>query len=154
MKKTLAIIAVLSLCLFVAALAGAAAGAPRTRILDSITDVYTAVTFDHGKHTAIAPSCAACHHEHKMGEGLPCRQCHKLSPEIFRNSVTTGFMPCKSCHGAFDRDNAAMPGLKTAYHRQCFQCHRGMGNIGADPKGCTEMCHARRADRVGRNSAK
>ncbi len=153
MKKIFAIIAMISVCLCAAALA-AAAGGPGMRVLDSIKDAYSPVKFDHAKHTAIAASCAACHHEHKMGDGLPCKQCHKLSPETFRKSVTNSFMPCKNCHGTFDRDNAAMPGLKTAYHRQCFQCHRGMGNIGANPKGCTEICHARKADRISKNIAK
>ncbi len=153
MKKTLAIPVVVSVCLLAAALAAAAA-APGTRVLDSIKDAYTPVTFDHAKHTAIAGSCAACHHEHKMGDGLPCKQCHNLSPETFKKSVTNSFMPCKNCHGTFDRDNAAMPGLKTAYHRQCFTCHRGMGNIGEDPKGCTEICHARKADKLGKHTPK
>ncbi len=153
MKKTLAITMVVSLCLFAVALASAAAGAPGVRVLDSIKDAYAPVRFDHAKHAAIAGSCAACHHEHKMGDGLPCKQCHKLSPESFRRSVTSSFMPCRSCHGAFDRDNAAMPGLKTAYHRACFTCHRGMGSIGTDPKGCTETCH-RKADKFGKKIAK
>jgi hypothetical protein len=60
-------------------------------------------------------------------------------------------MACKSCHTTADRDNARMPGLKTAYHKQCFTCHRGMGAIGTDPKGCAELCHAKSADKVGKN---
>jgi hypothetical protein len=35
------------------------------------------------------------------------------------------------------------PGLKIALHRTCFQCHKGMGDIGTDPKGCTQICHAK-----------
>jgi hypothetical protein len=151
MKKILISTAVISLCLFAAALMGAAAAAPGIRVLDSIKDAYTPVTFDHPKHVSMAGNCSACHHEHKMGDGLPCKQCHKLSAETFKNSVTSSFMPCKNCHGAFDRDNAAMPGLRTAYHRQCFKCHRGMGDIGANPKGCVEMCHAKRADKLVKN---
>jgi hypothetical protein len=154
MRKILCITVVISLCLPAATLLSAAAGAPGVRVLDSIRDAYAPVKFDHPKHVAIAGSCAACHHEHSSGDGLPCKQCHNLSPEIFKNSVTRSFMPCKNCHGAFDRDNAAMPGLKTAYHRQCFKCHRGMGNIGTDPKGCAEMCHARRAATIGKNTPK
>jgi hypothetical protein len=111
--------------------------------------VYTPVKFDHPKHVSIAGNCSACHHEHGMADGLPCKQCHALTPQAFKNSVSHSFMACKNCHGAFDRDNAAMPGLKTAYHKQCFTCHRGMGNIGTDPKGCAEICHAKRADNVG-----
>ncbi len=47
-----------------------------------------------------------------------------------------------------------MPGLKTAYHKQCFSCHRGMGNIGTDPKGCAEICHAKRAEKVSKSIQK
>jgi hypothetical protein len=152
MKKILFITAVISFCFLAAALIGAAADAPGVRVLDSIKDAFTPVKFDHPKHAALAGSCASCHHEHSMGEGLPCKQCHNLSPATFKKSVIGGFMPCKNCHGAFDRDNAAMPGLKTAYHRQCFKCHRGMNNIGTDPKGCAELCHARSAVKTGKNA--
>ena len=153
MKKILGITMVISVCLLAAALIGVAADAPGVRVLDSIQDAYTPVTFDHPKHVSLAGSCAACHHEHSMGDGLPCKQCHKLSPETFKNSVTHSFTSCKNCHSTFDRDNASMPGLKTAYHRQCFKCHRGMGDIGTDPKGCTELCHARKA-KIGQNALK
>ena len=60
-------------------------------------------------------------------------------------SVSQRFIPCNGCHADADPDNPGMPGLKTAYHRQCFTCHRGMGNIGTDPKGCAELCHAKEA---------
>lgn len=154
MKKTISLAIVIGLCMLAAASLIAAAAAPGVRVLDSLKDAYTPVKFDHPKHAAIAGSCAACHHEHKMGEGLPCKQCHSLKPETFKNSVVHSFMPCKNCHGAYDRDNAGMPGLKTAYHRACFTCHRGMGDIGADPKGCTELCHERRSDKIGMRTRK
>lgn len=149
MKKTACITIVLSLCLLVAAYLSAAANAPGVIVLDSIKDTYGPVKFDHSKHVAIATACSACHHEHAIADGLPCKQCHALTPQAFKNSVNHGFMACKNCHSAVDRDNAGMPGLKTAYHKQCFTCHRGMGNIGMDPKGCTEMCHDKRAAKVG-----
>jgi hypothetical protein len=140
----------LMVCVGVAGAANSGFGAdrPGVRVLDSLKDAYSPVRFDHAKHVAIAGSCAACHHEHGMGEGLPCKQCHSLTPQTFKNSAVHSFMPCKNCHGAFDRDNPAMPGLKTAYHRQCFTCHRGMANIGTDPKGCTELCHTKRAEKA------
>ena len=151
MKKILGITLVLSLCLLGAAYLGFAASAPGVRVLDSLKDAYTSVRFDHPKHVAIAGNCAACHHEHSAGNGLPCKQCHALTPTAFKNSVRNSFTPCKNCHGAFDRDNPRMPGLKTAYHRQCFTCHRGMNDIGSSPKGCTETCHAKRQEKVGNN---
>lgn len=152
MNKFSTSIVIAFLCILAAPFIGAAADAPGVRVLGSLKDAYAPVIFDHPKHAAIAASCAACHHEHAMGSGLPCKQCHALTPATFRNSVSHSFSSCKSCHGEFDRDNAGMPGLKTAYHRRCFTCHRGMGDIGTDPKGCTELCHARKADRVGSNS--
>lgn len=151
-KKFSASIVIACLCILAAPLIGAAADAPGKRVLGSLEDRYNPVTFDHPKHVAIAGNCAACHHEHAMGNGLPCKQCHTLTPATFRNSTSRSFFACKSCHNEFDRDNPGMPGLKTAYHRQCFTCHRGMGNIGTDPRGCTELCHARRMDAVGSNS--
>ena len=154
MKKILGITLILNLCLLGAAYPGVAANAPGVRVLDSIKDAYVPVKFDHPKHVAIAGSCSACHHEHNLGEGLPCKQCHTLTPSAFKNSANHSFTACKDCHGTFDRDNAAMPGLKTAYHKQCFKCHRGMGNIGTDPKGCAEVCHARRANKIGMNTRK
>ncbi len=154
MRKIFSIAAVLSLCLLAAAYISAAAGTPGVRILDSLKDTYTPVKFDHPKHVMIAGSCAACHHEHSMGDGLPCKQCHALSPETFKKSAAHSFMPCKNCHSTFDRDNPGMPSLKTAYHRQCFKCHRGMGNIGVSPKGCAEICHAVRTQKVGMSTNK
>ena len=154
MKKITFITIVLSLCLLAAAYLTSAASAPGMVVLDSIKDAYGPVKFDHAKHVAIAASCSACHHEHAIADGLPCKQCHSLTPQAFKNSVSHSFMACRSCHTTADRDNAAMPGLKTAYHQQCFKCHRGMGNIGTDPKGCTEICHAKKADKLGMSTLK
>ena len=154
MRKILGITVVLSLCLLAGAYLSTAASAPGVSILDSLKDTYTPVKFDHPKHVSIAGNCSACHHEHGIADGLPCKQCHALTPQNFKNSVSHSFMACKSCHTTADRDNATMPGLKTAYHKQCFKCHRGMGNIGTDPKGCTEICHAKRADKVGMSTSK
>ena len=114
---------------------------PGVRVLGSLSEQYAPVTFDHPKHVAIAGSCAACHH-HGNGNTSSCRECHALSPSVFKSSVVHSFMPCSNCHGAPDPENPAMPGLKVAYHKKCFECHRGMGDVGLDPKGCTELCHA------------
>jgi len=154
MRKILGITVVLSLCLLAGAYLSTAASAPGVSVLDSLKDIYTSVKFDHPKHVSIAGNCSVCHHEHSNADGLPCKQCHALTPQNFKNSVSHSFMACKSCHTTADRDNAAMPGLKTAYHKQCFKCHRGMGDIGTDPKGCTEICHAKKADKLARSTSK
>ncbi len=126
-----------------------ASNLPGMRTLGSISDQYTPVKFDHPKHVMIAGNCAACHHQHQDSKKLNCMDCHAISPETFKSSVKNSFLACSACHGAPDAGNPSVPGLKVAYHKQCFSCHRGMGNIGADPKGCTEICHAKRAAKLG-----
>lgn len=123
--------------------ASSAARLPGVRVLGSISEQYNAVTFDHQKHVSLADKCAACHH-HGNGNTSSCKECHSLSSSAFKSSVVNNFMACSNCHSSSDRDNPAVPGLKVAYHQKCFECHRGMGNIGLDPKGCTEICHAKK----------
>lgn len=116
---------------------------PKMIVLDSLKDKYGAVHFDHAKHTGLAGDCGTCHHQHGANSALPCKECHALSPEQFRKSVIKNFSACRDCHGTPDRSNPGMPGLQVAYHVKCFQCHRGMADIGTDPKACAEMCHAK-----------
>lgn len=111
--------------------------------LDSLVDKYEAVQFDHAKHVSIANNCGTCHHEHGKNN-LLCMDCHSISKSTFQSSVVRSFTACKNCHAAVNRDNPGMPGLKAAYHQVCFDCHRGMGNVGTEPKGCTEICHAKK----------
>ncbi len=115
---------------------------PGVRVLSSLVDQYGPVTFDHAKHVSLAGKCDVCHH-HANGAAATCAQCHNLSPAVFRKSVVSSFLPCSSCHSAPDPGNPSMPGLKVAYHQKCFACHRGMGDVGLAPKGCTELCHAK-----------
>lgn len=144
MKKTVFLISMLSVCLFFAAslFAGNHAKSPEMITIDSLSDKYGAVVFTHGRHTMMAGSCGSCHHEHGNSGTLPCKECHSLSPTAFKDSVTRNFMACKNCHGAYSPSDPKMPGLKVAYHTKCFQCHRGISNVGVDPKGCAELCHA------------
>ncbi len=143
MKKTLWI--VIAFCLvFTGSLYAGSAKAPSISKLDSISDKYEPVTFDHEKHTSIAGNCGTCHHQHGNFSSLPCKECHSVTPAMFKGSVSNNFMACKNCHSAYDRSNPKMPGLKTAYHQQCFQCHRGMAEVGISPAGCTMMCHGKK----------
>jgi predicted CXXCH cytochrome family protein len=141
MKKTAVPIAIC--ILFTTFLYVAVKADSGTFTLDSLSDIYGAVQFDHSKHVSMADNCGTCHHEHGKNNQV-CMDCHDLNKSTFRNSVVRSFMACKSCHDASNRDNPGMPGLKTAYHRVCFDCHRGMGNIGSEPSGCTEICHAKK----------
>lgn len=121
--------------------------------LDSIARDYTAVRFDHPKHVAVTGDCGKCHHQHGNSASLPCKECHSIAASTFKNSKTGTFMACKNCHGTYDPAAPGMPGLKVAYHRQCFQCHRGMGEVGESPKGCTLTCHDK-ANRQVKGTAK
>jgi len=111
--------------------------------LDSLADKYEAVQFDHAKHISMVDNCGTCHHEH-ASNSLICMDCHSVSKSTFQTSVVRSFMACKNCHDSVNRDNPGMPGLKAAYHRVSFDCHRGMGNVGMEPKGCSELCHAKK----------
>jgi len=117
------------------------AAAPRIVKLGSLVDKYGPVLFNHEKHTAVAGDCGKCHHQHGNNASLSCHECHRLTASSFRGSVAGSFTACKNCHGAYDPASPRMPGLKVAYHRQCFQCHRGMADVGVDPKACAAVCH-------------
>ena len=154
MKKVMLLILTAGTLVFFAATlyAGSPLKGPDMVTLDSLKDKYEAVFFTHERHTALAGNCGTCHHEHGNNGSLPCKNCHSLDAMAFKNSVTHSFTACKSCHSAYVPENPKMPGLKTAYHSQCFQCHRGMGNVGKDPKGCTELCHAKRDATLSKKS--
>jgi hypothetical protein len=146
MKNMVLILFVAGISLFCAmtVYAGSAVKGPTTATLDSLSEKYGPVIFDHAKHTVIAGDCGICHHQHDHFAALPCKECHSLDPSIFKNSVVNSFMACRNCHDRPDPSNPGMPGLKVAYHEKCFHCHRGMGEVGISPKGCTLMCHSKK----------
>ena len=115
---------------------------PEIAILKSLESKYNPVEFDHETHIDIAEGCPQCHHQHGGGEPIVCKNCHSLDSSYFKKHVKYTFLPCKDCHGKLNPAIPNMPSLKVAYHRQCFNCHRGMGDIGISPKGCEELCHA------------
>ena len=152
MKTLVVVAALLSFILFVLPSANAETGSPPSAAsgsaaapgivtLDSLVNKYKPVLFNHEKHIAIAGDCGKCHHQHGNNVSLPCHDCHRIEKSSFRGSVTGSFMACKNCHSDYDPASPRMPGLKVAYHRQCFQCHRGMADVGVDPKACAVMCH-------------
>ena len=146
MRNSVLILLMATLCMVFAGslYAGNPVKAPSITMLDSLSDKFEAVRFDHAKHIGLAGNCGTCHHQHSNFSTLPCKECHSLSPDVFRKSVVNSFMACKNCHGAYDPSNPKMPGLKTAYHEQCFGCHKGMGEVGEGPAGCTNMCHGKK----------
>ena len=114
--------------------------------LDTLSNIYDAVTFDHAMHADMA-SCAACHH-HTTGmpaENTNCVSCHAASGEAHE-------VACTGCHASSPGSGAKMKeaqavdlfhtdatGLKRAYHLQCLGCHREMEAA----SGC-EDCHAKK----------
>lgn len=115
---------------------------PGMVVLGSLEDKYEPVNFDHSMHTFIAESCSDCHHSHQRKQDLDCAGCHAIDNEQFKATVESGFLACSMCHLGPDSENPAMPSLKVAYHKQCFGCHRDMGNIGKSPEACSQQCHA------------
>jgi hypothetical protein len=152
MKKSIPVVLTMIISLFFVAsiYAGNAVKTPDILTLGSLTEKYEPVMFTHSRHVTLAGDCGKCHHEHGNFGSLPCKDCHSLAPSAFKSSVTRNFMACKNCHSTPSPDNPRIPGLKVAYHTQCFQCHRGMGNVGTDPKGCTEICHAKKEVKVSK----
>lgn len=146
MRKTILILTVVAAIAFVVSaypVGASNVSGPGNVVLGSLEDKYEPVKFDHGMHTAyFAKGCGDCHHEHGGNDSQPCKGCHSLSADDFKGAVVQGFLSCDSCHGKLDPSTPGIPSLKVAYHKQCFKCHRGMGNVGKSPSGCTEQCHA------------
>lgn len=124
---------------------------PKVILLDSISNKFTPVRFDHEKHITFSSGCSKCHHEHQNNESLSCKDCHTLSPALFKKSVQRNFMACKTCHSEFNPSMPQIPDLKAAYHRSCFKCHRGI-DVGIEPKGCSGRCHILKAEKTERRS--
>ncbi|GAB4370304.1 MAG: hypothetical protein Kow00128_17250 [Deltaproteobacteria bacterium] len=118
---------------------------PGTITLRTLASRYTPVVFDHAAHLEEADGCGACHHRHEPGTAAGCAGCHSQDPPGTGTAVRAARVrPCGHCHPAApSRSDLSRPGLKAAYHRVCFRCHREVGSVGKDPKGCTEMCHER-----------
>ena len=119
---------------------------PATMTLGSLASEYEPVVFDHAAHVEEAGGCGECHHRHDTGREAGCQGCHSLDPPAAGRPVRVArIRPCGACHPAvLPRSDLSRPALKAAYHRACFRCHREVGSVGEDPKGCTEMCHARK----------
>ena len=81
-------------------------------------DIYAPVVFSHKVHAEMSEmnnGCITCHHYNPPGEIVKCTFCH----EVDRNKSTIN-----------------MPDLKSAYHRQCMDCHKTW-----EEKTKCENCH-------------
>lgn len=118
---------------------------PNVIILDKIKGDYSEVRFDHAKHVSLASKCGVCHHTHTQKTYESCNRCHQMTSELFKASARHSFVACSECHGQYDIKNPAVVSLKVAYHKKCFSCHRGIGEIGQSPKGCNTLCHSKKS---------
>lgn len=117
---------------------------PAEIILDTLTELYEPVVFDHGTHMEMY-GCGSCHH-HTTGDEPAdewCLRCHAGSQAIEK-------IACSGCHaGSWTEQRATAPGsaeageyhtdilrLKGALHHLCLGCHRSQSG----PTGCLE-CH-------------
>ena len=120
--------------------------APEEVKLETLSNIYEAVVFDHAMHMYMT-SCGACHH-HTTGmasEDVRCVRCHATS-------IQADVIACAGCHAAGngrarhlketpagDLFHTDTTGLKRAYHLQCLGCHREMEAA----SGC-EDCHPKK----------
>jgi hypothetical protein len=135
-----------ALVFFVVSMA-TAADMPEQVLIDSMSEMFEGVEFDHTMHTELGEDCSVCHH-HTTGSGTAderCVSCHANSEEV----ATVG---CRDCHIAdpfsaeqINRESLELyqfhidrPGLKAAYHWNCLGCHEEMDG----PTECKD-CHTR-----------
>jgi hypothetical protein len=114
---------------------------PETITIKDLSDQYEPVYFPHRKivrrlETEIKnDKLAQYFHSQK---GTICQACHHNSP------ATKKPPRCYSCHGKpFNEKELLRPGMKGAYHQQCFGCHKQMGIMKPDSLKCEE-CHRKR----------
>jgi len=117
---------------------------PGTIVIDHIQKQYSPVTFDHAMHAGLAENCGKCHHQHSEKMISVCKECHALNADAFKSSAKEGFLPCSGCHSDYSADAPGMPGLKVAFHKKCFECHVGIGELGSSPRGCSQTCHTKK----------
>ena len=140
----IAVVFLMTLILLGTGVIAGGAEMPGTIILDHIQKQYSAVKFDHAMHVGLSESCGKCHHQHNEKLISLCKDCHTLNADVFRSSAKQGFLPCGGCHVDYSPEAPAMPSLKVALHKKCFQCHIGIGDLGSSPRGCTETCHTKK----------
>ncbi|MDH5637296.1 MAG: cytochrome c family protein [Nitrospinota bacterium] len=125
----------------VSAVAASDVAVPDTIILETLQEKYQPVMFDHKVHIQKASGCSDCHHHTSARETRKCGECHDMQKAALKQSLVEGFLPCKSCHRKYSPAAPSMPSLKTAFHIQCFTCHKNKDNI-EGPKACQRTCHA------------
>ena len=126
---------------------GAGGDTPASVLIDSLSQLYNGVDFDHELHIGVEEDCSVCHH-HGFGNGVADKQCARCHSD----SKGTSSVACNDCHvkepftvehiremeADPHRYHIDMTGLKAAYHLRCLNCHVEM----EAPTGCVD-CHER-----------
>ena len=114
---------------------------PETVTIKDLSDQYEPVYFPHRRIVrrlvTESKDDKLAQHFHSQ-KGTICQACHHNSP------ATKKPPRCYSCHGKpFNEAEILRPGMKGAYHQQCFGCHQQMGIKKPDSLNCIE-CHRER----------
>lgn len=97
-------------------------GIADTITLGHVAKEYGPVKFNHMIHVDMADTCKDCHHHQgEVEKTPPCRECHNTRATVAGEKKL---------------------GIMDAYHKQCLDCHRGMGG----PQKC-EGCHGEKKAR-------
>ncbi len=98
---------------------------PENIVIDVISTEYQGVVFPHkliveSLMDKIEDNVLATNFH--QGKDLICQSCHHNSPGISNPPPK-----CITCHSLADNgQDDFVPGIKAAYHRQCFECHEKM----------------------------
>jgi hypothetical protein len=129
----------------------AAGDGPDVVEIDTLTQLFQPVNFNHAMHEEVTENkCAVCHH-HTLGtpiEDANCLRCHAESGPADEVS-------CQGCHSSkrFDAEylneinadnrlyHRDKVGLKAAYHLRCMSCHEKMG-VSNECQDCHERTDA------------
>ena len=79
--------------------------------------------------------------------GVACAQCHHDYNEETINVWAKGdpVRKCAECHSPLNEDEILLNRLKTAYHKQCCQCHMEINKQGGSaPFENCEECHGKK----------
>ena len=84
------------------------------------------LSFSHGDHIKSGATCTECHHEYKDGANV-----WKEGDAVKK---------CGECHDG-EKKNGNAPNLKNAFHNQCMECHKGIGDEAKAPVKKCNSCH-------------
>ena len=84
---------IVALFFIIAPAFGAVGEPPSSLLLDSISNLFGGVDFDHEMHMDLADDCSVCHH-HGFGTGVEAEECARCHSD----SQGTSSVACRDCH--------------------------------------------------------